>query len=291
MKKLLILLFAFSLNLTGQIKSNLSGNLFFDGMISFDSTKYLNESSKIDNVNIKSPLLSGALSALIPGAGQIYNGDIWKALLFAAVEVAAISFKINYDKKGDDQTQNYQNFAEENWSVITYAAWTIKNSGSISNNPTFPKDSYNVMIYDNLNNPVGVNWDELNRLEEDLGNWYSHKLAPFGDQQYYEMIGKYPQFNMGWDDAGGVDASYTYGDPLSPNFNYYSEERGKANDFYNVASKAVVVIIINHILSAAEAIWSSSKINNNLSMKLNLHQKNLAFEKIYYPNLDIIIKF
>jgi hypothetical protein len=34
----------------------------------------------------------------------------------------------------------------------------------------------------------------------------SHRLPPHGDQQYYEMIGKYHQYSPGWNDftGGGV---------------------------------------------------------------------------------------
>jgi len=55
-----------------------------------------------------------------------------------------------------------------------------------------------------------VNLGELNRLEGDLGGYYSHQLPPHGEQ-YYEEIGKYPQFNVGWDDFGNENTPFTYG--------------------------------------------------------------------------------
>jgi hypothetical protein len=88
-----------------------------------------------------------------------------------------------------------------------------------------------------------VNWAELNRMERDIAGYYSHTLPPYGEQQYYELIGKYPQFNQGWNDA---PPSFNYGDALTPNFVYYSGERGKANSLYASASRWVTVVIISH---------------------------------------------
>jgi hypothetical protein len=49
---------------------------------------------------------------------------------------------------------------------------------------------------------------------------------------------------------------------VTQNFQFYSGERGKANDFYNTASTFVVIAIANHILSAVDAAWSTSSFNS-----------------------------
>ena len=59
----------------------------------------------------KSPVLSGVLSAILPGAGQVYNEDWWIAGIFVAVEAALITTAVVYDNKGDDQTAYFENFA------------------------------------------------------------------------------------------------------------------------------------------------------------------------------------
>ncbi len=41
-----------------------------------------------EDLSLKSPLLSGTLSALIPGAGQLYNGRYWDALLSLSFNAA-----------------------------------------------------------------------------------------------------------------------------------------------------------------------------------------------------------
>ena len=99
------------------------------------------------------------------------------------------------------------------------------------------------------------------------GQWYSHTLPPYGEQQYYELIGKYPQYNQGWDDA---PPNFNYGDPLTSNFIYYSGERGLANEYYRKRSTAVTVVVINHVLSAADAAWSVSIFNRDLEARAGL---------------------
>ena len=243
MKKIFLILFIVSgfMNAQEIAKPKLSGMLFADSKISFDKI----HSDKLDSVDAngpakKSPFLAAAMSAVVPGAGEVYNGDYLKAAIFVAVEATAITFGLIYNKKGDDQTTFFQNFAEQHWSVKRYALWTITNAKSI--NSDVDPSTYNVFKSDG-----NVDWGELNRLESDLGSYYSHRLAYHGEQQYFEMIGKYPQFNPGWDDFGDENTPYVYGDPLTAKFLYYSKERGKANDFYNVASKAVIVIVTNNI--------------------------------------------
>lgn len=208
----------------------------------------------------KSPWLAGGLSVLVPGAGEAYAESYWKAAAFFAVEVAAWALAYTYDKKGDKQTDFFQNFANEHWSVNRYAQWTLDNGGAI--NPSVDlapyKDPATGVIVNNT-----VNWGRLNQLESALGNWYSHNLPPYGEQQYYELIGKYEQFYQGWDDAnyslpGYYDVAKAN---LSPQNQWYAGERGKANDYYTKASTFIAVAIVNHVISAIDAAWTAGSYN------------------------------
>jgi hypothetical protein len=111
-----------------------------------------------------------------------------------------------------------------------------------------------------------VNWAELNRMESDIaatatGTYYSHVLPSYNSQQYYELIGKYPQFNQGWDDA---PPSFNYGNQLSAEFQYYSGERGKANTYYSTASTFVALAFVNHVVSAVDGALSAGSYNRGL---------------------------
>jgi len=251
----------------------LTGSLHTDSKIIFNSYSELTSNPLADDMSSKkSPVLSGVLSAIIPGAGQIYNEDYWVAAAFVVVEAALVTTAVVYDNKGDDQTESYENFADQNWSVVDYAEWlNTYQDGNIQINPD-----------ENLPPWERVNWNELNSYESG-----SHKLAPHGEQQYYEMIGKYHQFAAGWND-------YTSGPnnaQISPNFEYYAGERGQANDYYNTASTAIVGIYINHLLAAAEAVWGAARFNKNLAINLRVETHNFASGTELIPTLKMKFSF
>lgn len=287
MKRMFVIILLFGQFLYGQENQNgkFTGQLFFDSKIIYlESASNIKLQDQSLDSQKKSPLLSGVLSLAIPGAGQFYSERYLKSILFIAAEVAAITVGLIYDKKGDNQTISFQNFALAHWDVKRYARWTIKNASSI--NPMVNVSEYNV--FDINGNVI---WSELNRLESAIGKYYSHRLAPFKDQQYFEMIGKYPQFNVGWDDFGDENTPFTYGDPLTANFLYYSKERGKANDFYKVASTTVIVIITNHVLSAIDAAWSAANYNKDLVISSEIKKVDFGFRTFYYPQLNLQYNF
>ena len=178
---------------------------------------------------------------------EFYAESYWKAAAFFVVDVVAWTVAISNDKKGDDQTTSFQGYANGHWDVAQYANWTLDNAANISKGVVVnPRDNY--QVFDQSGN---VNWSELNRMERDIGQWYSHTLPPYGEQQYYELIGKYEQFYQGWDDANPTFTTYPDikneldSKGTATHFGYYSVERGKANDYYATASTAVTIAIVN----------------------------------------------
>ena len=213
-KKNIVTLIAFSVLMSiysfGQTEINnqieLTGSLHTDSKIIMDNYSELSSNSMADDLpSKKSPVLSGVLSAIIPGAGQIYNEDYWIAAVFVAVEAALITTAVVYDNKGDDQTAYYQSYADDymnpdhNWSVVRYAEWlNTYQDADIQINPD-----------ETLPPWERVDWNELNAAETG-----SHNLPPHGEQQYYELIGKYHQYSSGWNDfTGGANKEL-----ISPNF-------------------------------------------------------------------------
>jgi Family of unknown function (DUF5683) len=282
MKKIVLLTFILSSIMFSQSNNNLylSGSLINDTQFALSNLQDSSESSKF-NFSKKTPMLAGLMSFAVPGAGQIYTENYLKAGVFAAVEVGAIVLAVIYNNKGDDQTEFFENYANDNWSAARYARWTTNNLSSLNIN----LDANEYDIFDLEGN---VNWNELNRLEGAIGGYYSHKLAPFDDQQYYEMIGKYSQFNVGWIDFGDENTPYVWAtDPLVDQFKYYSKERGKANDHYTVAKWAVITIVSNHFLSALDAAWSAGRYNKKLNLNISVEEETIGFYKEYYPQINL----
>lgn len=257
----------------------LSGNLHSDAkLVLEDYQQPVQPKFSQEIAERKSPFLAGILSLLVPGTGEIYNGQYLKAGIFVAIEAAVIGTAVIYDNKGDRKTNEFQDYADaysnpdHNWSVVRYAEWLNQYEGA------------NIKINPDESLPPWerVNWSELNAAESG-----SHKLPPHGEQQYYELIGKYHQFSSGWNDfTGGANK-----DQVSPNLIYYSHMRGQANDFYAVASTAVVGIYVNHFLSALDAVWSSIQHNKTLAVKIRMENFQLTDRTIFYPVVNLSYKF
>lgn len=267
----------------------LTGNsrIDFVGLTDF-SMQPLQEHSGVANLpGHKSPWLAAGFSAVLPGAGEFYSERYVKSAIFLAVEVAAWAVAYAYDKKGDKQTDFFQDYANVHWSVVRYGQYALSTFTNLPNPP------YRIFIAGREGSPPWdqVNWNELNRMERDIAGYYSHTLPPYGDQQYYELIGKYPQFNQGWDDANPNPNTFTYGDPLTARFQYYAAERGKANQYYNNASTAIAVVVVNHILSAIDGAWSAASFNKDLQARVGLQSVSDGFEFVQVPVVKLTYSF
>ncbi|MDP2303618.1 MAG: hypothetical protein Q8N03_14465 [Ignavibacteria bacterium] len=253
---------------------SLTGNLKFDSK----QLLSLNKSEKMPGIIVstdkKNPMIAGLLSLVLPGAGEFYTGEYLKAAIFLGLEVAIVTTALTYDKKGDDQTEVFEGFADQNWSVVKYAEWLIRHeSASIPINPNQSLPPWE-----------RVNWDSLNAYEKK----FSHKLPKHGDQQYYELIGKYPQYSPGWNAFDPNEPDYHV---LPSIFLEYSKMRGEANDHYAVASTAVKIMYINHFLSLIDAVWSAISFNNDLAISVKVDRNYYAFKEEYYPTLYVKYNF
>ncbi|MDO8549051.1 MAG: hypothetical protein Q7S39_02725 [Ignavibacteria bacterium] len=263
---------------------NLTGNLYTDSKILFEDGNLESlPQIKFQSENKKSPFLAGLFSLVVPGAGEIYSENYWRAAIFLAIEAAVITTAVIYDNKGNDQTEKFQNYADDyknpdhHWSVVKYAEWIIEHKLSGNDPGIITSDDQSLPPWER------VNWSLLN--ENETG---SHKLYLHGEQQYYEMIGKYHQFSPGWNDFPTDQIS---NEPISPNFLYYAGERGKANDYYNVASKAVIGIYINHFLSALDAVWTTIDYNNSLAVKMRMEEVYFADRMELVPTVKVSFNF
>jgi hypothetical protein len=242
-----------------QMTGNIRVDLF--GQTQLSDTPSVAQSADVGMASRKSPYIAAGLSLVVPGAGHFYTERYWEAAAFFAADVVAWVLAYHYDKKGDRQTDFFQNYADEHWSVVDYATYA---EATYAGGTTFNWRNAN-FNNTSLRPWQRVDWNELNRMERHIGGsqgpgqYYSHTLPPYGDQQYYELIGKYGQFNQGWDDA---PPTYQYLYPVTARFSYYAGERGKANSYYNTASTWVTVAIINHVLNAAYAGLSAGWYNS-----------------------------
>jgi hypothetical protein len=269
-----------------------SGNLHIDQKVSFDAVQ---KAFTVKNLNFqdkdrKSPWLGTLFSFILPGAGEFYAESYWKAGIFVALEAAVITTAVIYNKKGNDETDSFERFADNvtpttGWSVSKYAHWLVLHKGELG----LPQDLTDEQIITNPTAPhpwEQVDFAKLNYYES-LVPELSHQLAPYGDQQYYEMIGKYHQFRAGWADYDVSSIDFN----VSPLFHEYTGMRATANDYYNTASKAVIGIYINHFLSAIDAYWSTTIYNKELIAKITVENKQFADLIELVPTLKVKLSF
>jgi hypothetical protein len=284
MKYLLIIMALYAAVLFPQSNINLTGNLSSDSKLVQTGYKdnTISQNPLESPSNKKSVLLAGILSGVLPGAGEVYVGgttNYLKAGAFALIEAVSIYYSISYSQRGDAQTNFFQNYADQRWSVVSYATW-------INNNTSGPKVIINP---DNSLSPwQRVDWASLNAAEDAIGaTGFTHRLPPHGEQQYYELIGKYPQYARGWEDYVPTDNP----DYHSPEFDSYSTMRGDANALYKISTRGVTFLYVNHVLSILDAIWSASSFNKNLAVNLRYEHVNLAYLEDWAPTLHIKYNF
>lgn len=253
------------------------------------SNKLLSQDSKINlkdkynksiqsKPNEKSPYLGALFSGLIPGTGEFYAERYLKGAIFLAVEAGLWIAYANYENKGDDQTAEYQSYANTYWDVYKYAEWLKRENFSGSGDIILTADKETLRR-------------QINVCEAQN---FSHQLPPYGAQQYYELIGKYQNFVTGWADADfDVVNRNNYGTYKTQMFNDYSYDRQEANSYYDKATTSLTLVVLNHILSAADGAWSVSMFNKDLKVKTSVHLENKYSsigEKKMVPvaNLNII---
>ncbi len=232
-----------------------------DKNIDITNNVFSNHNINRDSTKEKELMLGGLMSAVLPGAGQFYAKKYIKSAVFLAVEAGLWVTYAIFQKKGDDQTEMYQNYANNNWSIRRYASW-LQRYG-------FPGSG----VID-LNAPNEVLRGQVNICEDSSG--FSHKLPDFGDQQYYEVIGKYQTYISGWSTADpNVITRNNYENYHLPQVAQYMSDRQQANKYYDNGTTAITVVIVNHVLSAADAIWSVSVFNKKLDMKTSMRVEYL----------------
>ena len=284
-----------------------------------DST-HLSQETESSKANKSYPARSLIRSLVIPGWGQIYNkSPWWKPLLFLGVEVAGIAGWWQWNQKAENIRLKYETFANNNWNIYDWVVNTQPLQDilidSLSSNGWDPdvhiigthsldivyKDQiyssdclYDVFWADEGTNPDCILPDTPETMNEtEYNTIYIPSLIENGDihvlkdRDYFENIGKYDQFSGGWN---GILENYLilYKEVedtteiiiSSPKKENYLTQRKKSNDYLNLATYSVSAIMFNHVISAFEAVWSSTRknkktpiIDSSVSLMYNKYAK------------------
>src|SRR5690606_36519010 len=163
----------------------------------------------------RNPALAFGLSAAVPGAGQAYNGSWIRAAAAAGIEIGLWAGYVTWRGRGLDGRDAYQAFAHQSWSPVRYAEWLNAYPGyggpglDVSmvagidfQNPSAWTDEERGRVLDFFEQIRAAERQSVyeNADGSGTGATFSHVLEDFGEQQYYELIGKYFQYGPGWSD-------------------------------------------------------------------------------------------
>lgn len=217
----------------------------------------------------KSVPLASALSALLPGAGQVYaEAPLWRTLLYAGIEAAGWTAYVMTSSRGRERTSEFESYAQQHWSLVRYIDWLGANyshwSDTAVNKEAASEALAAVYTSTDLSKPEWerIDFVQLNRLEKAVRVGFSHTLPRYGHQQYYEQIGKYVQYRAGWDDHAGAADTAIY-DPrfVTDRNDAYMDIRAEANDYLGYATAAIGGIIVNHLASLLDAALTARSFN------------------------------
>jgi hypothetical protein len=188
--------------------------------------------SDIFDVNYKSPGKGFLYSVMIPGGGQLYAGSKTKAFIFMGVEALAWGGYMVWHSQGKKQEKDNNSYANANWDPEQYTNYLIEHFGITSDTMSYEVDG--------------------------VTKTFTHHLPNTKTQQYYEMIGKYDQFNFGW-----TDTDYLRGKDSSDYRVQYLQDRNTANSKFDRAKIGAIVSIANHLFSAFDAALSARRYNRH----------------------------
>ena len=251
-----------------------------------------------------------ALSAVLPGAGQAYNRQWIKAAVGVAIEAALFAGYLHYRSRGRDDETAFKEYAHLHWNPAKYALWLQDYSDWL---PVVERQDFDVPLDVDFDDPGSWTADQRARVRAlfndirategvvyhpETGAAFSHKLPFFGEQQYYELVGKYFQFAPGWVDYAGIECrpgeedcrfpwideegAYVDGviDPertgqggSKPNVQGrmldYARDHAAANDLLRTASRMTSFLVLNHIVAAIDAAVFAKLHNNRVSARLS----------------------
>ncbi len=220
----------------------------------------------------KSGIKAALMSAVLPGAGEVYAKSYWKAALFAGLEVAFWTGVVVYTGRADDKDSEMRRYGDTHWSAQKYWSNVYRRAnadGKWTGRNLYPDNNEQLD-----EGEIADNMEALQAAETAI---YSHSLPSTKTQQYYEMIYKYlHQFGVGWDDV--VDE---YGNPYfydtQGNYKYptsnvktYRGMRNLSNDLYGIADKMVMLVMVNHLASIFDAAYTVKKYNRKINYSFRM---------------------
>ena len=244
----------------------------------------------------RSPKLAMLMSLCIPGLGQAYIKNYWRGGLYLAAEAAIISISVVFMNKGKDKYNQATGFADRNFSATkmqTYysdlEAFLRKNGAdstsiqtaldniSMDTLKTFMHDYstksqsfYSTITLTKDNKAYTQGWKDCQPSLAEIDG--ATAGGPLQDQPGYQ--------NRYFRDTTFGSWSYLINiknkdnDAFIPNgemqYGYSADQRtfttlmSQSNDNYKTATTVAFILLINHVVSAVDALISANMYNADL---------------------------
>ena len=238
-------------------------------------------------------------SAIVPGTGQAANNKWLRAGLYFVAEAILVGVHIKSYNDAKAEQRQYEQFANNNWSVVNYAKWLVQYHETNNLSNQYLDELRNEVqgitaSYDPEKDWNNVDIELLRNVErntpfvypDNVGNKFSHTMPDYGSQQYYELISKYYQYGPGWQnfgqnrDGNPLDSRYQLnwdGSDMPMGFIRGSALAQDFNDSYRLAGNMVSLIILNHLISAFDAFLTVRIKNARLEANSNLLSPDRTF--------------
>ena len=219
-------------------------------------------------------------SAVIPGSGQIYSRSYLKGLAFLVIEAAALTGHFRFNSEGNRLEDRFEADANTQWDEDAYWNWMQEICVGECNS-----------------------MDDLRSYER--AN-FSHFLPEEKNQPYYENIGKYNQFIIGWQEFREEilpveigEEPFTYAHYQSGELNgkdlrtisaqrtAYTELQDDSDRNFKRATTLASVLLLNHVISALDAAWTTKKFNRRVQAGLSVGQRIYQTEIIPVIRLGV----
>ncbi len=264
---------------------------------------------------LRSPIIGFAFSAIVPGAGEFYAESYWRSVLFFAAEVALWLTALHYQNKGRQGERAFVAFADElapegpgfandgrsRWDAVRFAkrlseiytSERFLNSGLVPNANQIRQLAAELGTEQRLNEIRNRDYRFLNAFERiavSAANnaTLSHTLPPYGDQQYYELIGKYSEYAIGWYDYDVTRMDNRF-EIHSRAYLHYASMRGTANQHLKTASNFFSLVVLNHALSAVDALIAVNQYNERI--RTSFYFQHDAMTQTIYPMASVAVSF
>jgi hypothetical protein len=251
----------------------------------------------------RSPKLAMLLSLLVPGLGQAYVKSYVKAGLFFAADVAIISTSVAFSTIGKNQYNQATAFADRNYSVSKMSSYynglysfmlgsnmygdsasadTAINAIYADSLKSFIQGSkvksssyYQTLSDQGASNPYVQGWNDCQPTIAQIANANDEPIS--GSKYNYtpydtlELNYLVQLHNKNTNNPVGVPV-YGYSDSMLA----YQKMMAQSSDNTKIAMTVLFVLILNHVVSAVDALITANAYNDELLGKQSFwHHVNL----------------